>query len=154
MTQKKVSTLRGQNLYLIGKYKDGETIWLREASFDCGWYWGFGYLHTKGSHTHYDSAIIGRHNGAMCHVIGDHADIKTHLTDKEQWTLTELMQSFYTLKQAAEVFGRGGSNYSTIQGSEIQKIIKNADFVKHINEVQLPAIFAEVYKLLSPEAGE
>lgn len=36
----------GKNIYLIGINEGGEKIFLEEPSWDCGWYWGFGYLET------------------------------------------------------------------------------------------------------------
>ena len=36
----------GKNIYLLGSDKDGVKYWLEEASWDCGWYWGFGYVET------------------------------------------------------------------------------------------------------------
>ena len=36
----------GKNIYLIGINSEGEKVFLEQASWDCGWYWGFGYLET------------------------------------------------------------------------------------------------------------
>lgn len=36
----------GKEVYLIGINEDGEKVFLEEPSWDCGWYWGFGYLET------------------------------------------------------------------------------------------------------------
>ena len=31
--------------YLLGRTYSGQKVWLQKESWDCGWYWGFGYLH-------------------------------------------------------------------------------------------------------------
>jgi hypothetical protein len=43
---KKQSHAFGKDIYLLGKTTDGELIWLEAPSWDCGWYWGFGYVET------------------------------------------------------------------------------------------------------------
>lgn len=35
-----------KNIYLIGINEYDEKVFLEEPSWDCGWYWGFGYLET------------------------------------------------------------------------------------------------------------
>ena len=37
----------------LGKH-DGKSILLRRPSFECDWYWGFGYIGNKNLHTHLD----------------------------------------------------------------------------------------------------
>ena len=32
--------------YLLGRDEEGINYWLEEPSWDCGWYWGFGYVET------------------------------------------------------------------------------------------------------------
>lgn len=63
------------------------------------------------------------------------------------WTICELFKTAYALKETAEVLGRGGSHYTTNPCAEL---IKNVDEVKRINEVVLPQIFEEIYKILIP----
>ena len=36
----------GKNIYLIGINSKGKKVFLEHPSWDCGWYWGFGYLET------------------------------------------------------------------------------------------------------------
>ena len=61
------------------------------------------------------------------------------------------MQSAYTLKETAETLGRGGSHLTK---NPCADIIKNEAEVKRINEIVLPAIFAEIEKILSPKENE
>lgn len=34
----------GKDIYLLGVDADGTRYWLEAPSWDCGWYWGFGYV--------------------------------------------------------------------------------------------------------------
>jgi hypothetical protein len=36
----------GKDVYLLGTDENGIRYWLEAASWDCGWYWGFGYIET------------------------------------------------------------------------------------------------------------
>ena len=49
----------------LGKV-DGNTIYLSSPSWDCGWYWGFGYLGNKDCHYHIDGLTkIEKYNTKM-----------------------------------------------------------------------------------------
>ena len=52
------------------------------------------------------------------------------------------------MKEAAEVFGRGGSHLTTVKDFAA---LKSPNMVKTINEVMLPALFKKVYSILEPE---
>ena len=41
---KKTYFMFGKNVYLIGVDLNDEKVFLEAPSWDCGWYWGFGYL--------------------------------------------------------------------------------------------------------------
>ena len=133
--------------FLLGKDANGKKHYLAKASWDCGWYWGFGYIHTFNArdidrHYHFDSFA------KKCNLYDGFKNnfVDSVLTDAELWKLCELMKTFYVLKETAKVLGRGGAHYTT---NPCQEIIKNEEEVKRINEVVLPAIFEEIYKLLS-----
>ena len=38
---KRVSKAFGKKIFLLGRNKYGENVWLEEARWDCDWYWGF-----------------------------------------------------------------------------------------------------------------
>lgn len=44
LIEKKTYFAFKKNVYLIGINTEGEKVFLEEPSWDCGWYWGFGYL--------------------------------------------------------------------------------------------------------------
>jgi len=138
----------GRDVYFLGINKEGERLWLEKASWDCNWYWGFGYVETYNRinpekatdihcHTHYNLLLKNKH------ILSD-LGINSPLTEKEQWELSDLMKSFYTLGETAELFGGGGSNISSTD----YDFLKNKDIVEKINKELLPKLFKEIYKLL------
>ena len=159
-----------EDYYLIGKDNTGKRVWLEKPSWDCGWYWGFGYLQTMradltpsaardiDSHTHWNYRVAHKNAydwfietfGEPTTDIWGHpreADKDTRMcrfTDKQVWRLCELMATAYTLSEAAEVLGRGKSNYGENPCAEV---IKNTREAKRINSKVLPAIFAEIGKI-------
>jgi hypothetical protein len=48
-----MKTLSNYEKILLG-YNNNEPIYLSPPSWDCGWYWGFGYLGNKNCHYHVD----------------------------------------------------------------------------------------------------
>ena len=99
-------------------------------------------------HSHWDGLLGKQEGGKYLHHINE-ALQDSVLTDAESWELSDMMKSAYTLKQTAEVLGRGGSHLS---GSGNRECIKSEDMTKTINETMLPALFQEIYKILEPEA--
>jgi len=137
---------------------DNENIYLSAPSWDCGWYWGFGYLGNRNCHYHVDG--LTKHEtynfDKKCREyeftnlfdgFKKHFGNSLIVRDSQLWKLVELFKTFYTLKECAEVLGRGGSHYTTNPCTEI---IINADEVTRINNIVLPAIFEEIYKILIP----
>jgi hypothetical protein len=128
---------------LIGVHND-EKIYLSPPSWDCGWYWGFGYLGNKNCHSHVDG-LKKEGNTNLFDAFKNHFGKSLVVRDSALWTLCELFETFYTLKEAAEVLGRGGSHMSS---NPCKDVIINVDEVTRINTVVLPAIFASIYELL------
>lgn len=156
MLNKKTINKFGKH-YLLGINHDGEYVWLEKESWDCGWYWGFGYLHTYTNnkqperskditaHFHFDSTFL---KGS------EHARDKfkkyfkeTVLTDDEIWELVDYMKTFYTLKSVAELFKNGYSHQTERAKIESLKSEEQYDLV---NKVWLPEVFKRLEKLLSP----
>jgi hypothetical protein len=143
--------------YLLGINKDGEYVWLEKESWDCGWYWGFGYLHTftnnrqpersrdLSSHFHFDSTFL---NGPDCSKdMFKNYFTETVLTDDEMWILCDLMMTYYTLKKSAELFKHGYS-YQT-QKAKIEKVQSETHY-DLVNKVWLPEVFKKIETLLTP----
>ena len=131
------------NKHFIGTDKQtNENIYLSAPSWDCGWYWGFGYLGNRYCHYHLSNYAKGRNIDMYNALKQDYNLAPTLLTNL--WQFCELAQTAYALKEAAEVLGRGGSHYTN---NPCQDIIINKDEVTRINEIVLPAIFEAIEKL-------
>ena len=142
-------TFLGQN--------NGENIYLSAPSWDCGWYWGFGYLGNKNCHYHVDGLkkiekynfeksvfeyeFVNLYDGLKKH-FGETFVIKR---DSDIWVLAELFQTFYSLKETSEILGRGGCHYTN---NPVKGIIENKTECDRINNVVLPAVFDSIYKIL------
>jgi len=122
---------------------DCENIYLSAPSWDCDWYWGFGYLGNKACHYHLNGIDknINLHDALLEH-FGDSLVIKN---DGVLWTFCELVKTAYTLKETAEVFGRGSSNYTN---NPCSSLIIDKKKVDEINKIILPKIFDEIYRLI------
>lgn len=156
-----------ENFWLLGKNEENRNVWLEKPSWDCGWYWGFGYLETmRGnrlpslatdiqSHTHWDSQVSrSQHNAYdwFTETFGTPKDKKTkgkkcsRFTDDQIWQLCELMQSFYTLKNTAEILARGSAHYTD---NPARKTILNKREAKRINTKVLPEIFKHIANIFN-----
>lgn len=169
MLNKRKSHAFNKDVYLVGKLKSGELVWLESPSWDCDWYWGFGYMETYtnnkyphlsrdiSSHTHWSGYLgkVERYDfNKKCFVLGDYkhhineSDLieETVLTEKESWLLSDLMQSFYTLQEAAAVLGKGDSHLTT----DSEHTAQDKETADTINRVILPKLFKRVISILSP----
>ena len=154
--QKKIINKFGKH-YLLGINRDGEYVWLEEPSWDCGWYWGFGYLHTYtnnkqpersrdlSSHFHFDSTFLNKNKS--CRDAFKEYFKFTVLTDDEIWEFCDYMKTFYTLKSVAELFKNGYSHQTERAKIEVLKSEEQQDLV---NKVWLPEVFNRIKLLLSP----
>lgn len=155
--KKEIATYFGKKNYLIGKRQDGKKVYLVAPSWDCDWYWGFGYLDTYArrfgqldtdTHTHFST--FGK-NKSYFEEFKEYFK-ETPLNDDEIWTLCDYMKTFYTLKETAEIFKHGYSWYT-----EKAKIddLQRTDLENEINKKMLPQLFEKIDKLLTPqEQGE
>jgi hypothetical protein len=152
--EKKISSAFGKKIYLLGQDKDGINYWLKEPKWDCGWYWGFGYIetYTNNKNPHLAKDING-HNHWKCLFLNGKENsydlfkkffTKTTLKDSEIWKLCDFMKSFYTLRETAEVLGRGHSYFTKKAKLET---VKDEIMCKKINEIMLPSIFDEIKKI-------
>lgn len=134
---------------------DGD-MFIECPSWDCDWYWGFGYLERWNNrtrdidfHTHMDSCFRENKDGRSCNWFDGMKDLldggDVFTSDKDRWRFLEVVNTIYKLKETAEVFGRGGSHYTNNPCSEL---IKNHDEVRRINCELIPALIDEMYKIL------
>lgn len=150
----------GKDVYLLGKEKEGKKCYLEAASFDCGWYWGFGYIETYtndrnperskdiDSHRHFDNLFLNKNIfNSFKNFFED-----TTLNDAEIWELLGYMKEFYTLKNYSDLLYNG--NYITSKAKNIKQAKheeKNKEEYNRINNIILPELFEKIYKLLTEE---
>ena len=144
---KKQTTIAfNKKIYLLGADAEGTKYWLEAPSWDCDWYFGFGYVETYTnndcpsrardieSHQHFDGLFLN--NSTVSAFDTFKAFFKeTTLDQKEIHLLIDYMSSFYKLKDVAKTLGVGYSNMT--------------ETAKEINEKILPAIFKRIDILLS-----
>ena len=135
-----------KKIYLLGADAEGTKYWLEAPSWDCDWYFGFGYVETYtnnnypnrsrdiNSHQHFDSLFL---NDSKVNAFDAFNEFfkETTLDQKEIYLLIDYMSSFYKLKDVAKTLGVGYSNMT--------------ETAKEINEKILPAIFKRIDILLS-----
>ena len=159
MIKKRKSHAFGKDIYLLGRTADGTNYWLEEAKWDCGWYWGGGYVVTYTnntnpsrakdlqSHQHFDGLFFKKANMHGYDAFVDFFE-ETPFTEKEIWKICELMKSFYIAREYADMVCRGGAHYTDNPAKEF---IKSDIIYKTINELQIPAIMESLYEILSGE---
>jgi len=145
----------GKDVYLLGKDSDGILYWLEQPKWDCGWYWGFGYIETYQnnrlpskasdieSHSHADNFMrdyFTEWNGSTPILA------ETTFSEKEGWELSELFKRFYTLRECAGMFGRGGCHVSGTSD-----YLKDEKLAKRINEELIPKVTARIIEILTPK---
>lgn len=149
----------GKDVYFLGSV-DGDNYYMEAPSWDCEWYWGFGYVETYtnknrpdlardiSSHQHFKGLWLKKHGDKYRHKLSDWNGFETPLTEKEQWALSDLMQQFYALKEAAEIIGRGSAH---IRGHPLcESGIQDKGLAERINKELLPLVFKAVLAILTP----
>lgn len=146
-----------KDVYLLGTDKEGVRYWLEQGTWDCDWYWGIGYVETYksnrqphtardiDSHQHFNRLFFNK--GINGHDAFKAFFAETPLSDREIWTLCELMKSLYIFREYSDTIHTGGAHYTT---NPCKETIQNASEYERINKTVIPALLAEVYKLLSP----
>ena len=146
-----------KEIYFLGQDFNGINYWLEAATWDCDWYWGFGYIESYTnnnhpgnskdieSHEHFNG--LNRYGNTNLYDAFAEKFVITPLSNKEIWTLCELMKSYYIIREYADTCYRGGAHYTT---NPCKEIIKNEKEYCRINKEVIPAICKEVYKILTP----
>lgn len=157
MIKKRKSFAFGKEVYLLGSDSDGVKYWLEAPSWDCGWYWGFGYIETYTNNTNPSrSRRVESHQHATdfyskwCNEI---LKEKT-FSDDEKWALCELFKNFYTLRNLAETQkheGKEGDFTSKRYGFDYRKLLRED---VNINRDCLPFVMAKIVSILSGRSAE
>lgn len=154
LIKKEIIQKFGKKNYLLGiRKEDNKKAYLIEASWNCDWYWGFGYVETFSrfdicDHQHFDNLFLEKN------IFENFINYftKTTLNEKEIWKLLEYMKEFYILKEYAE-FLQLGANISNKPDylKEENTIKENKKEVERINKNLIPKLLQEIYNLLSKE---
>lgn len=146
----------GRDVYLLGRDKEGNYYWFSAASWDCGWYWGGGYVSTYTNqtspsssrditlHTHFDSMFFDTHN-KNGHDVFKELLVETPFSDSEIWQICELMKSFYVARNYADMIHRRSAGYTANPASDILAIDEHAEY---INKIIIPGMMERLYAIL------
>ena len=126
--------------------RDGERIYLSRPSFDCNWYWGFGYLGNRNCHYHLNGVTEGKNINFRDAVLAHFGDSFVIKDERDVWTFSEIVLTIYTLKDTAELFHLGGSHMTTNPDAATLKA--KGEWLTEINEVLIPRQIEELYKIL------
>lgn len=155
--KKKCQKFFGKYVYLLGEDKYGIKYWMEEATWNCNWYYGGGYVETYtkninpeyaidiNSHQHFDELFLNNSNCAFDNFKKFFTE--TPFSDSEIWKIVELMNSFYIAKNYSDMLHRGGTNYTS---NPTKDTIKNDSEYNRINKEVIPKIMNELYKILKP----
>ena len=153
-----------------------EIVYLDGFKWDCGWYWGGGYIGNRNFHAHFDGAFLnvpdirGHTLGAFVTPWGDSKynkdnqvvltngcsvwepittfldDVPEHIADN-WWHIKDLYKQFYKLRDAAEVFQYGG--HCTSKGRSPEET--NIEMANAINLHIATVIIPEITKILTAD---
>ena len=159
LMKKQKMTIFGKDNYLLGKDADGTKYFLLQPSWDCEWYWGFGYVRTytnnanpsrskyMKSHQHFDNLFFNNPDETCFRLFRRFFVPPYVLSEKDTWSLLELMKSAYTARAYSEMLFVGGA-YLT--ANPVKEIIVCKEEYDRINQEIIPALMGQVAQLLSP----
>lgn len=130
--------MNNEKIYL-GKFK-GDKLWIEKHSWDCGWYWGFGYVGNNRLHTHFNGNFLN--NG----IITSEQFEELNFSEKTWWKILELFSQAYSLMKAAEVYRHGGH----ISGGKESQLIVDEEMEVRINK-DLEKVLDFVWNLMLEE---
>lgn len=113
---------------------------LELPKWDCGWYWGFGYIGNSRLHTHFDIEFL-ENNG-----IDKFLASESGLTVHERYLILDLFSSFYKFKEIAQIYYLGNSHISAKPALNLKDEVQ----YENINRVIIPKIMDEIINIISP----
>lgn len=107
---------------LLGKI-NGEYVYLEKHKWDCGWYWGFGYIRSESCNFHIDSLITRE------------TDINkifesTKVSQEDWWILRDLFIQAYAIKKCTEVYRHGGNQ---TEKAKPFRVVRDDELIKRLN---------------------
>jgi hypothetical protein len=140
--KKEIFNERKENLNL---FISGESLWLEKHTWDCGWYWGFGYIGNKNLHTHAEIFIE-----ELLWKNADEVFEKTKFNNNDFWVFKDLLKQAYSLKKTAEIYIHGGH---CLEKEGVTDIIKSEEKAKTIND-DLETVLDTMWKFLKDILNE
>jgi len=180
-----VRSTNDSNKWYLGKMHEYDDkyrpVYLEDFEWQCGWYWGGGYVGNSQMHCHFDGCFLDCPD-SRGHPLGRFFDPWTKLPEylKEEdvkrisngasvweglsfflknpqysnsqwWKIKELFKQFYKLRDAAEVFKHGG-NFTSKDRVDTEL---NAEMYKkinyHIRDVIIPQVHIAMSKTIKWE---
>ena len=163
-----IKPIAGPDKVFFGTNKDTkERIYISKPTFDCDWYWSFGYLGNRNCHYHLDGYakqdnFIAKDSDGKYHSLTVVRNICMHdalladyeLSDRIKanlWKFCELALTIYTLKEAAGIYHIGGSHQTT---NPCKDLLKDDAKYKELVETTLPVLLQTFWDLVAGKEGE
>ena len=125
----------------LGNTTQCGSLYLSKHSWDCGWYWGFGYIGNNSCHMHIDSLMGAEYD------IRNIFDKGSPITQNQWWIIRDLFKQAYALQKVADVYRHGGHQTSK---PGITDCIKNLEMAALINK-DLEVVLDKVWDFLLHE---
>ena len=127
--------------------KDNNRSYLLKPKFDCGWYWGLGYLATgRGSHLHFDTYFEDK---PFYDAWIDFDD--TPFTKDEAYIIADYMRQLYTLRKMADMYHLGNTHITGNARVLDQFAEQNTAEYKRICNVLIPTVWNALVDVLLDE---
>lgn len=138
-------TIDGEKILLFRV--DKLRYYLRKPKFDCGWYWGLGYLTTnRGSHLHFDTYFK---NNPFYNAYVDFDD--TPFTQEEIYIITDYMRQLYRLREMADMLHLGNTHITSNAKVLEQFKEQNTAEYRRICNVLIPTVWNALVDVLLDE---
>lgn len=125
-------------------YKDStianEYLYIDKHSWDCGWYWGFGYIGNRNLHCHFDGHLL--HKWEIADIFVD-----PYYTQTTWYVIQDLFKQAYALKEAAAVYRYGGHVTSD---QSISALIRDQEMTTRLN-ADLQKVLDKLWQVLTSE---
>lgn len=82
---------------------NGESCFLSKHSWDCDWYWGFGYVGNR-NHQYHIESLLGKETDV------DEIFSNPFLTQNAWWITRDLFIQAYALQRASQVYRYAGTS--------------------------------------------
>ena len=164
--------------YLGNLKNSSECVYLEDFEWDCGWYWGGGYVGNRNMGCHFDGCFLETPD-IRGHALGNFVTPWTVLKDyqkgarivsngcsvwenldcfldnaqynaRQWWRIKDLFKQFYALKAAAEVFWYGGHCTSDKRSEKELSADMAYKINQHIEHVIIPLIRDALNKVGEP----